>query len=226
MQVTPCTGQNASRFAVFTSMKNITTAREEGYWTLSNLAKKRATQRNVDPRLFGLLRRYGKRIYLQGDLHIFFGERMVPRTEGMAHDLRRIRMDQAIACDGTVKTVWERCSRADELSASPVGEDAVVSPDNQEAAGLDSLTMARPEQIHVFAYDIANDRRRLKAADTLLNYGDRVGFSVFECRIDPELAYEIFGQLHNLIDAGTDRISLYRVCGNCERSKSFAGKTL
>ena len=83
----------------------------------------------------------------------------------------------------------------------------------------------RTEQLHVFAYDIADDRRRLKAADTLLNFGDRVGLSVFECRVDPNLAHEILDQLNNLIDTHNDRISLYRVCGNCERSTELAGRS-
>ena len=82
--------------------------REDGFWTLSNLAEKRAAQRNVDPRLFGLLHRYGKRFYLGGDLHIFVSEGMVPAHEALLHDLRRIKNTMAvIARDGTVKTVWK-----------------------------------------------------------------------------------------------------------------------
>lgn len=86
--------------------------------------------------------------------------------------------------------------------------------------------MARNEQIHVFAYDIGDNRRRLKAADTLLDYGIRIGLSVFECRVEPERANKIFDQLQSLINTKTDRISLYRVCGNCERSNTFVGRSL
>ena len=80
------------------------------------------------------------------------------------------------------------------------------------------------EQLHIFAYDVADNRRRDRVSDELLNFGDRVGLSLFECRVEPLLAQEILGRLKDLINAGTDRVNLYRVCGHCERSIIFEGK--
>ena len=35
----------------------------------------------------------------------------------------------------------------------------------------------------VVSYDITNDRRRLKVMKTLEGFGERVQYSVFECRL-------------------------------------------
>ncbi len=83
----------------------------------------------------------------------------------------------------------------------------------------------RPEQLHIFAYDVADQKRRTRVVDTLLDFGMRVGLSVFECRVDPSLAKEILTRLAEIIDPAKDRVSLYRVCGNCERSASLAGES-
>jgi len=36
------------------------------------------------------------------------------------------------------------------------------------------------------SYDIPNDRRRVKIAKTLEDFGDRVQYSVFECDLEQE----------------------------------------
>jgi len=82
--------------------------REQGDWICSNLAEKRAAQRNVDPRLFPVIQRYGRKIYVGGDLHIFLSEKMVPEGLVTEASLRRIRNTMVVvAPDGTVKTVWK-----------------------------------------------------------------------------------------------------------------------
>ncbi len=83
-------------------------AREHGTWTMSRLAEKRAAQRNVDPKLFPVLQKYGRRLYVRGDLHVFLGKNMVPDDEYPQRFLRRIQNTMVVvAPDGTVKTVWK-----------------------------------------------------------------------------------------------------------------------
>ena len=38
----------------------------------------------------------------------------------------------------------------------------------------------------VVSYDIPDDRRRLRLANTLKDFGIRVQYSVFECRLEPD----------------------------------------
>jgi CRISPR-associated protein Cas2 len=40
------------------------------------------------------------------------------------------------------------------------------------------------KQFLVVSYDISNDKRRLKVMKTLQDYGTRVQYSVFECRLE------------------------------------------
>ena len=40
-------------------------------------------------------------------------------------------------------------------------------------------------------YDIADDRRRQRLSDALLDFGSRVQESVFQCRLDAALAEEM-----------------------------------
>ena len=82
----------------------------------------------------------------------------------------------------------------------------------------------RPEQLHIFAYDVAAQRTRCRVSQILEDYGLRVGLSLFECKINPELAEEILKRLGGLIDLKSDRVNLYRVCGNCERSVEMVGQ--
>ena len=42
-----------------------------------------------------------------------------------------------------------------------------------------------PEQLWVVAYDSPNTRRRRKLAKLLEGYGERLQWSVFECRLQP-----------------------------------------
>jgi len=81
----------------------------------------------------------------------------------------------------------------------------------------------KSELLHIVAYDIADNRRRLRAADSLLNIGARMGLSLFELRIEPKLASQTVREVSSILDTNTDRIHLYRICANCERFNEFHG---
>lgn len=73
------------------------------------------------------------------------------------------------------------------------------------------------------SYDVNTEtkagRNRLRKIATLCkNYGQRVQFSVFECRVN-EVQYETFqAQLVQVIDKQTDSIRFYRLLAPRERS--------
>jgi len=73
------------------------------------------------------------------------------------------------------------------------------------------------------SYDVNTEtksgRNRLRKVATLCkNYGQRVQFSVFECRVN-EAQYEMFqAQLVQVIDKQTDSIRFYRLLAPRERS--------
>lgn len=77
-------------------------------------------------------------------------------------------------------------------------------------------------------YDVNTEtkagRNRLrKVATVCKNYGQRVQFSVFECRVD-DVQYESFqAQLLKIIDADLDSIRFYRLLAPREQSVTAFG---
>jgi len=64
-------------------------------------------------------------------------------------------------------------------------------------------------------YDIADDRRRQRLSDVLLDFGTRVQESVFQCRIDPPLAEEMLARILRTIEENTDKVHVLALCDAC-----------
>ena len=74
-----------------------------------------------------------------------------------------------------------------------------------------------PVHTWIVAYDIPDARRRRRVAKTLGGCGERVQFSVFECRLsDNELA-AVRRRVLDLTETKTDRVRWYPLCGPCHR---------
>ncbi|GIW89758.1 MAG: CRISPR-associated endoribonuclease Cas2 1 [Pirellulaceae bacterium] len=74
----------------------------------------------------------------------------------------------------------------------------------------------RGKRFLVISYDIVDDRRRLKVAKTLLDFGaQRVQRSVFECYITPANQEKLRQRLQRLIDEQEDSVRFYRLCDEC-----------
>lgn len=73
--------------------------------------------------------------------------------------------------------------------------------------------------MYVVSYDISSDRLRNKVAKTLLGYGKRVQYSVFECRISQNDFGEMYRKLAMLMaDSEEGSIRFYQLCGKCENT--------
>ncbi len=80
----------------------------------------------------------------------------------------------------------------------------------------------------IVAYDIATAERagelRLRrVADICSAYGHRVQKSVFECRLPPTLLAQMIGQLEDVINPHQDTVSIYRVNGDLNESRTILG---
>ena len=64
-------------------------------------------------------------------------------------------------------------------------------------------------------YDIADDRRRQRLSDVLLDFGTRVQESVFQCRIDPSLAEAMLARIRRTIEENTDKVHVLSLCDAC-----------
>ncbi len=81
-------------------------------------------------------------------------------------------------------------------------------------------------ELHVVvAYDIPDDRRRLRVAKILLGYGERVQYSVFECRITKVQYLRMKERLDDVIDPVEDRVSFYSLCEACCKKVERIGNT-
>ena len=70
--------------------------------------------------------------------------------------------------------------------------------------------------LYVIAYDIPVDRRRTKVARALSDFGVRIQYSVFECRLERDQFDEMLARIEALIDDKEDRLRVYRLCASCE----------
>ena len=69
-------------------------------------------------------------------------------------------------------------------------------------------------KLWVISYDIKNDRTRRKVHDILKNHGERVQFSVFECRLNNK-EFEFLRSLVKPMLEREDSIRWYPLCKWC-----------
>jgi CRISPR-associated protein Cas2 len=75
----------------------------------------------------------------------------------------------------------------------------------------------------VVSYDVSSDRRRTRLAHVLKDFGERVQYSVFECRLDAEALDKLRRKVEKLIDPLEDSVRIYRLCLECDRQVEIQG---
>jgi CRISPR-associated protein Cas2 len=80
------------------------------------------------------------------------------------------------------------------------------------------------ESFWVISYDIKDDRRRLRVAKTLEDYGKRVQYSVFECILKEEHLNRLKRKLERLIKNEEDSIRYYKLCNSCKEKIMIQGQ--
>lgn len=75
----------------------------------------------------------------------------------------------------------------------------------------------------IVSYDIRDDRRRVKIAKKMLDYGTRVQFSVFECNLNSAQLTGMQKNLASLIKPEEDTIRIYQLCETCRKKVAILG---
>ncbi|HTG34102.1 MAG TPA: CRISPR-associated endonuclease Cas2 [Thermoanaerobaculia bacterium] len=75
------------------------------------------------------------------------------------------------------------------------------------------------------SYDVPDDRRRTRLAHALKDFGERVQYSVFECRLDKGAQQTLRERVTRLIDPEEDSLRIYRLCKECDRLLEVLGTT-
>jgi len=80
-----------------------------------------------------------------------------------------------------------------------------------------------PEMLILIAYDVCQPKRLVKVAKLLENWGERVQYSVFECRLEENSFEHLWAALCDLIDENEDRLVAYRLDARAARRTLTAG---
>ena len=67
----------------------------------------------------------------------------------------------------------------------------------------------------MICYDISDDKKREHVRKILSEYGDRMQYSLFECRLSEGDLLEIKGRLSEAIDKRADSVRFYAICPAC-----------
>ncbi|AEV16378.1 MAG: CRISPR-associated endonuclease Cas2 [Thermus sp.] len=72
------------------------------------------------------------------------------------------------------------------------------------------------KRLYAIAYDIPDDTRRVKLANLLKGYGERVQLSVFECYLDERLLEDLRARARKLLDLSQDALRIYPIQGEVQ----------
>ncbi len=75
--------------------------------------------------------------------------------------------------------------------------------------------MSKNRSRYVIAYDIPSDKRRNRIARVLEGHGERVQYSVFECRLTGKQFAALWKELGELAEPKEDSLRAYRLCPAC-----------
>lgn len=75
---------------------------------------------------------------------------------------------------------------------------------------------------YVVCYDIADNGRRGRVVQVLLDFGRRIQESVFVLDLDAELAERMRERLSHCLEVSEDTVHVFRLCGTClEKTEVF-----
>jgi CRISPR-associated protein Cas2 len=74
------------------------------------------------------------------------------------------------------------------------------------------------------SYDISDDRRRLKVANILKDFGERVQLSVFEANIEQDQVERLKKRVNEALDHKEDTVRLYPLCTACVGKVEILGQ--
>ena len=81
-------------------------------------------------------------------------------------------------------------------------------------------------KIYIIAYDIADNKRRLRVSKTLESWGYRIQESVFQLRLDTATLARVRSSLAVLISVSDDVIHIYPVCSSCAGRADILGAAI
>ncbi len=78
--------------------------------------------------------------------------------------------------------------------------------------------------LYTISYDIPDDKRRLKIAKILLDYGPRVQYSVFEAELDADTLDRLRERIIAVVEPAEDSVRIYPHCVACTARIEIIGQ--
>lgn len=126
------------------------------------------------------------------------------------------------------------CRPADAKNLNPPAGPVPLSPEpgwwesaftiKPTACDLSGHRCGQHQMLSLIAYDITDAKRLHKVAKICEDWGVRVQYSVFECRLEAAAFDRFWEDLRSAVDQSTDRLVAYKICLNCAREIRTAGK--
>lgn len=109
------------------------------------------------------------------------------------------------------------------VSRIPLGWWEEAFADNPSPSEQRGHRCGEKQMLSLVAYDITEPSRLRQIAKICEDYGVRIQYSIFECRL-PADRFDIFwNELTAAIDPETDRLVAYKVCTACAKEIRDAG---
>ena len=122
----------------------------------------------------------------------------------------------ALLCDGPKIRPKPSSNRGNQPRFAVFCAENIMDPNRAKGVGHRGTYT-------IVAYDITDHRRLQHVAKICEDYGMRVQYSVFECRLEADKFDRFWNDLLATIDSSTDRLVAYKVCVACARDIRSAG---
>ena len=120
----------------------------------------------------------------------------------------------ALATSKRVTPTWLISSKTSKAAGSSCTSPDSCSP--LTASATCSGAWSHPSA-KILPFDICNPTRLHRAAKVCEDWGMRIQYSVFECRLEAQSFALFWDELSAIIDPKVDRIVAYKICTRCAR---------
>lgn len=96
----------------------------------------------------------------------------------------------------------------------------ILKPTASDIAGH---RCGQKQMLSLVSYDITDPKRLRNVAKVCEDWGMRVQYSVFECRLEADAFDRFWQSLKAEIDPSVDRLVAYKICLNCAQEIRCAG---
>lgn len=81
-----------------------------------------------------------------------------------------------------------------------------------------------PKKLWIIAYDISDDKTRLKISKLLETYGLRCNYSLFECLVTDTQKLKIQKKIAKITGDSKDSVLFYYLCNSCLKKREVIGR--